>query len=245
MQSQKRVNKLYYNRYICRLEMKNILSGIFRNRNTSYAKSVIDSLNNVIDGRTEPFTSDELKYKDLPMHIKYAITEISLHKFRSNLDDAKLVLHYLDTTEDCKVRVDYPRNISLYSMQREDLQELSNKLYFGSTLYAPTLDDEKLLLSEPNIELVQTPPKYLYKCYFNYRAKHLESFASWCEANRSKIKITDNLIGLLKKGYLVDGHTFHVKNDKVLTMVKLIIGDGLGRVKKLVCNDKYIYGNEQ
>lgn len=61
MQSQKRVNKLYYNRYICRLEMKNILSGIFRNKNISYAKSVIDSLNNILDGRTEPFTSDDLR----------------------------------------------------------------------------------------------------------------------------------------------------------------------------------------
>ena len=122
---------------------------------------------------------------------------------------------------------------------------MQNNLRIDSTLYAPHVDDEALLLSEPNIELVPTEPTYRYKCYFNTKARRMQSFADYCTNNRDNIRAGERLLTIMRKGYILDGQSFYVKNDKMLMLVKLMLGNKIGRIKKLLCNDKYIYGNEQ
>jgi len=243
MQTQKRVTSLYYNKYMFGLKVDNIFFGIFRNKKLRYARSALDTINNLLETNPE-LDPKYIKNYDLPSYIRYNLQNTPYWKCNLYYLDALNIFNFLQD-EDTKCRVEYPCHLTVYNNNRKSIQSLQNNLRFSSTLYAPHVDDEKLLLSEPNLELVLTKPAYKYKCYFNSKARRLQSFADYCVKNHENIKVAPRLLKILKKGYIVDGQSFYVKNEKVLMLVKLMLGDKIGRVKKLLFNDKYIYGNEQ
>ena len=244
MQSQKRVTSLYYNRYMYGLKVDNIFFGIFRNKRLNYARSSLDTINNVLETDPELVTPKYLQLTDLPSYIRNNLQNTPQWKSKLHYSDAVIILNFM-RNEDSRCRAEYPNLLTLYNNDRNSIQDLQNHLRLSSTLYAPHIDDEKLLLSEPDIELVPTEPTFKYRCYFNTKARRLQSFADYCTKNCDSIKITDRVLTLLRKGYMADGLTFYVKNEKMLMLIKLMLGDKIGRIKKLVCNDKYIYGNEQ
>ena len=244
MQAQKRVVSLFYNKFMYGLKLNNIFFGIFRNKNLRVARSSLDTINFVLESDPELITPKYLKNTDLPSYIRNNLEDTPLWKSRLHYVDALSILNFL-RDEDTKCRAEYPSHLTVYNNDRQAIQDLQNNLRIDSTLYAPHVDDEALLLSEPDIELVPTEPTYRYKCYFNTKARRIQSFADYCTNNRDNIRAGERLLTIMRKGYIVDGQSFYVKNDKMLMLVKLMLGDKIGRIKKLLCNDKYIYGNEQ
>ena len=83
-----------------------------------------------------------------------------------------------------------------------------------------------------NILIVDEEPSYKYKVYLSDKAT--PGFARWAEANKDKIKLGHTLQREIENSGYLRGFYFWVKDDKVLLLVKMIIGGNIQRIDKLV-----------
>ena len=90
------------------------------------------------------------------------------------------------------------------------------------------------LLKDANTIVVKEQPVYPVRVMMNDR-KIDTNFAKWVDANPDKIKIGDAAYKAVKRGWLTGGLYFYLRDDKVLSLVNLMISENIRRIDRMVC----------
>lgn len=232
-----KTTKLHYGKYLYKATFCNTVLFAFSGyRNTkkdrlSLAKSVIDNL--------------DLQFAD---NKKLTVSVWRSNKSVTKIEyqEAKHILSLLQVHSDWRTRIELGRYMSIYTSSKELLDQLT--INCGAMeIYKPEEGMENFLLLNIDTAIVKTVPEYEYRVYLKGH-KNDPSFANWLKANTDKSRVGGQTLFNIAAGHYVGGNYFYVKNDKVLTIVRMLIGHNIRRVEKLVFNgdiDKYKYGNDQ
>lgn len=229
--------KMFYSEYLYKLVFRNELSIIFRNdlqkkEKLSYARSQLDVL-------TEQYRQNQ------PLIKKQFRSDVLIDV--NEYFDAMTVYSSLKKSSDYKLRIDPYSTVTLFSNNKDFLLELGNKLRTNTVqFWEPNENHIDILKSKTKIIIVDTPPKFSLKIWFN--SKRINSdFGSWIRANGDKCKIGKIALESLDNYGYLNGLYIYLRDEKILNLVTLLAGSSIRSVEKLVYIediDKYMYGSE-
>lgn len=209
-----KVEKLFYNTYRYKLAVRNSLVHLFREKKFQFAKQELDKMQTFYNAgkpihRQRGLRSDTIKPQDFL--------------------EAKTLLKKLENGIDFKIRIENV-TMQVYSNDLKWLESLAKSVSTLKEIYE--IDDNYAHLHEKNIIVKDKPFKYKYKVYLKYFVD--PSFEGWANNNRDKIRIGDILLQYIKHKNYVKGMYFYVRDDKILQLVNLMIGNSIQRVDKIV-----------
>lgn len=206
--------KLFFGKYLYKITLMNVLGTIFRGKNFTYAGEVLDTL--------------QQDYEEgLPLKRKTYAKEWKIPP--AHFTDCQIIFNTCPKWDDFLFRIEGP-NFSIYSNTREDLDLLVTKLKTVIEFHEPDPIIINYLTS--NIQIVDEIPEYQYKVYLGDKAT--PGFAKWAVGNQDKIKLGHTLKREIENSGYLRGFYFWVKDEKVLLLVKMIIGGNIQRIDKLV-----------
>lgn len=228
--------KLHYGKYLYKLVLTNSLNVLFR---TEFQK---DGKLGYTRHHLDIFSTQLRDGVPLTQSIFRTIREIEVDEFL----DAKDIYSILKKSDDYKIRVERSNLLSIYSNDRAMLTKIANRMRKSSTeFWEPNVEALELLTSNRNVIIVDNPPEFPLKVIFKGRAN--KDFANWLRANRDKSRIGDRALQSLEKSGWIDGYYMYVRDEKVLSLVTLLIGSNIRCVESLVYKgniDKYMYGSK-
>jgi hypothetical protein len=209
--------KLFYDKYLYKLGVDNPLGFIFRNKNFSHARTVIDDLQFKLEEK------ETLRYMPSMRHID--VTQDDLH-------DLKILLSELESASSFMVRCEQ-RKVGLFSNDDTWLKHVSKKLHCVSDFYEPADNTADLLLKNKNIIIKNTPFEYEFKVTLGGNSIDY-NFYNWAKENGDKIRVSPGLMTRLsQKGY-VSGKYLYLRDEKVLTLAMLFLSGNITRVDRIV-----------
>ena len=222
--------RLHYNKYLYKLVIPNQCAGYFRTEfqkdsSLSYTRKKLDIAHTHHDKSKNNIS---IPY----VNQKYTISIPVEHYY-----DAIMIYRHLKNKEDYMVRC-HRGELTIYSNDRTFVVKLSNKLkHPGIQFYEPSPENINLLTSEKNVILVNSQPKYEYKCTLGKKLG-TSALIRWIDANPHLAKIGDTARENVLSETWVKGYYFYVRDKKTLLIAQMIIGDNLQRVERLVYPDK-------
>ena len=230
----KYTKKLHYGKYVYKICIKNELASSFRgefnrakgDQKFPLAASVFDQLE-ILDVAGKAMT--------------YGFWAKTITKL--DLNYAKDLYSILTTHDDYKIRIDRGVYMWLYTNTRSLLDDVINLgNYAVKDLWDVAEEDKVFLLANQNCVLVDSPPDYDYKIYLKSQGDPAK-IVNWCADNLDKIRIGEQCLKNLRAGW-VNGNYFFVRDEQVLMLVRIMIGDSITRVEKQIYLDdldKYTY----
>lgn len=210
--------------YLYKLVLRNDLSGIFRSE--LQGKEKLSFAGNQLDQLTENYRNN------LPLYKKAWRAEVLLTE--NDYIDAVTVYNALKNSNDYKIRIDPYSQITLFSNNKLLLLDLANKLHTpGVEFWEPKDEHVEILNSKTRIRIVDTLPTLELKIYFNSKKVNAE-FAIWIEANRDKCRIGDIAFSSIKSHGYLSGLYMYIRDEKILNLVMLLVGNSIRTVEKLV-----------
>lgn len=227
--------KLFFAEYLYKLTFRNELNNIFStryhdNKNLSHARQELDRL-----------TGDYRNGKTLKKSAWRSQVPIST----SDYQDAMKIYAALKQSHGHRLRIDYS-TITIFSNDKEMLVGLADKLVAATEFYQPDDDNIDFLLNTANVIIVEKSPKFAFKVTFSYKAIDT-SFADWLENNTDKSSVGPRALDNIRNGYPHCVYIY-VRDERVLTIVQLLVGSNIQKVERLVTRDdidKYMYGSKQ
>lgn len=215
--------KLHYNKYLYKLALANPLAPWFR---TEFQK----------DGSLKVLKSKLDDYQILydigqPMYRTVYRSELPItdHEFL----DARDLYDGLLLADDYKIRVERWSGFCIYSNEKDFLVDLANKMRVSAReFWEPDSKNIEFLLDKKNTVIVDTPPQFPLKITFNYKRIN-PSFANWLENNKDKSSAGTQALSNINSGYASGNYVF-LRDERVLTMVQLIVGHNIQRIEQLV-----------
>ena len=227
--------KLHYGKYLYKLAIMNPLSHAFRsgfqdNGNLTHTKIVIDALT-LRYRNGEPLTQQTYR-SNVP------ISELAYL-------DAKDVYSILKKHSEYKIRCE-GSSISIYSNDRDLLMKIANKMRTSlREFWEPKPEAIVLLQRKENIKIVNLPTEFLYQVHLAFK-KIDPSIYNWVTSNPGKVKVGPKTLLDFARGRS-NGSYIYVRDQRVLMLVELLIGNAIRKVDKLVYKgniDKYTYDNQ-
>ena len=207
-------NKLFWDKYAYKLGVYNSATHIFRNKRLETARTAIDGLE-LAQSQGHPLRIKFHRYSQRE-------TDISENDFH----DLKVLITHFQDNEDFMLRCEGSR-LGVYSNNVNWLKTIGRKLKDPPWLWEPTMPN-----MEKNTIVVNKPVDYEFKAYLNGTAD--PNFADYCLNNKDNIRAGDRLIRDLKQERNLKGKYIYVKNDSILTIVRLFLNDNIMRIDKLV-----------
>lgn len=148
----------------------------------------------------------------------------------NDLDEVLKIVTAIKPMNDYVIRVESPY-INFYTNVSSDVEKLA-KLVTTSVKYvsypAPgseaSLDDKKIIVKNLDFE---------YRVTIGKTGQNYSNFVQWCE-DKDKVKLTNRAKEQLAKNGSWGGYYFYVKDDKMLTMVKMFVGGAIQTVERCV-----------
>lgn len=215
--------KLHYGKYLYKLALANPFASWFRTEfqkggDLKLLKTHIDKYQAVYDMGQPMFKS--VYRSELP---------ITIDEFL----DAKDLYHQLLDADDYKIRVERWTGFCLYTNDKDFLLNIAKLMRVSAReFWEPKTDTIDLLLNEKNILLVDKIPEHPIKITFNYK-KIDPAFSSWLLANKDKSTAGEVTISNISHGYASGNYVF-VRDERVLTMIQMIVGHNIQRIERLV-----------
>ena len=216
--------KLHFGKYLYKLVLSNSLCSVFRTElqkgaALSYAKENLDQLTKQYE-TGEPLTT--VRYR--------TYTEIPDKEYL----DALSIYNILKDSSDYKVRTTYYRTLTIYSNDINMLHRISDSMRTSNLeLWKPNKEHIALLTSDKNIIVVDKPTDMTLKITFK-RGNINKDFAIWVKANSDKCQIGQlTLNDIETQGHLY-GNYMYVRDEKILNLLLLLIGNSISRVDKIV-----------
>lgn len=208
--------KLFYGKYLYRLEINNSLATTFREKNLPYAKKKLDQLQQNYDNQLELIVGFGLRK-----------TPVDLNDFI----DAKRLYHIFSNYNDYKLRVE--RNfLNIYANDLSWLEKIINTVDKESVVSLHKPDPTTASVLTPNTIVVEKSNGYEYKVTVNLK-RGSPSFAKWANNNPNLIKMGSQFYEMMLNEDYVYGMYFYARDEKVLQLCNLMI-DKIGRIDKLV-----------
>ena len=210
--------KLFYNKYLYRLGIRNPLASIFRNKNFAYASTILDQLQ-------QDFESG------LPLQVTYVmrVQPIRIQDFK----DAQILYNELTRYNDDYILRIENQTVGVYSNDKQWLKTLSNKIKNVLDFCEPDKEIVEYLKQNINTIIVEDTFGYDFKITLGNEICPT-TFSQWLRTNRDKVKVTDKLIEDIENRQYTAGRYFYIRSENVLMLVKLIILDSIQRIDKLV-----------
>jgi len=226
----RKTTKLFYNKYLYKISVTGDYVDLFSSWNNSrpYDYSFVGKTIDQISERQknkQPLTITSKSYWRIR---ERSITPQSFKALK------KLYGILTNSTDYFRTRHEY-RTLNIYTNDTEILNQIKNDKYiFCAEYWEPDENSVNALLNQKQIIIVNEPPEYEFKVTIkNY--KNNEKFGNWVESNRSKVKITDYSLGGLKEShYWQDTVTFYVRDQKILSLAQMFIGQNIKRIERLV-----------
>lgn len=216
--------KLHYRKYLYKLRLDNTLSGIFRTElqrggKLEYAKAKLEEYL-VKDRNGDAITST--KYR----------TQIVITK--EELYDAYQLYKTLRNATDYLLRCEH-RSLMLYSNDKPLLLNIAQKLHTKDVeFWEPDQSAIEFLKNNTNVIIVNKEPEFPYKVTFGKRPGKPE-LAKWIDKNLDKVQIGSILHSNLRNSAKwIQGQYFYVRDENVIFLLQIMIGDNIGRIDKLV-----------
>lgn len=219
-----KTKKLHYGRYLYKIVLHNQLANIFRTEmqpagDLKYAKVQLDDLQQQYD-KGEPLYRVNFRTK----------TPVSADDFL----DAKDLYSVLRNNDSYTVRVEKFWSVSIYTNDKDMLVNIASKMRDSAReFWEPDSKDKDLLTQTPNIIIVESKPIFEYKVTFNAKISD-PNFANWAKSNQDKCKIGPVTLDNIQNKLYNNGSYFFVRDEKVLNLVRLMVGHNIRRVDKLV-----------
>lgn len=210
---ERETTKLFYNKYLYKLLLYNPLVSIFRDKNFTYARQQLDAL--------------QLKYESGE---KLRINEHRLSVPIEEFVGAKFLLAELDSQSDVKLRIESPR-MSIYSNDKKWLEYMKTKplkffeFWSPNNKYVHLLQKNTILTNDINFG-------FTYKVTFSDKID--PNFYKWIINNPSKVRVGDTCLESIKTGQYVRGFYVYIKDDKILSLIMLMIGSQIARIDNIV-----------
>jgi hypothetical protein len=214
--------KLHYRKYLYKIRIANDLASIFRteyqrNGKLSFARTRIDQYqNNAKHGYTyikKPFSEAKIRIDDLR--------------------DAKIIYKHLLDSDEYLIRCEY-NAVIIYSNNFVFLQKLLNDLVTENVeLWKPKKEYETFLKDNINSIIVNNPVQFEYKVTFG-RKRSKKELATWIKNNPNQVKATEHFIEVVNNFSFIHGLYLYAKNEKTLLLLKMIVGDNITRIDKLI-----------
>ena len=212
--------KLFYDKYLYKLGVHNPLGFIFRNKNLSHARSVIDDL------QLSQEEDQPIQYKtcaDALRHIDITVDE---------LHDLKYLLTQFQEAENFMVRCEQ-RKLGIFSNDDTWLNRVGKKLDYLCDFYEPAESTASLLLENKNVLIKNTPFEYKYKVTLG-SGKIDPNFYNWAKTNPEKVRVSPGLLRAIGQRGYVKGKYLYLRDEKVFTLAMLCLSGNIGRVDTIV-----------
>jgi len=208
-----KANKLFYDKYLYRLEIINSLSPIFRNKNFPYAREVLDKIQ---------FNLEETG--SLHFYLGRLLRNVRQLDFK----EAQFLLSEFQSQDDYTLRVECP-SLNIYTNNKFWLDKIKSYSSNVSGIWEPIN-----LRIEPNVIVTEDQKPYEYKITLGTRVD--SSFASWADKNKDKVWIGPVLKECIQNNQYTQGMYFYLRDERVLHLITIMIGSSIKRIDKIVCN---------
>tara|TARA_B100002019_G_scaffold290815_1_gene309375 strand:- start:9891 stop:10556 length:666 start_codon:yes stop_codon:yes gene_type:complete len=211
--------KLFYDKYMLRASMYFTMAPIFREKKFNHTRDVLDDLQHQFEQGSEELIWNKGYRYSRPITVDEFQDTLNLYNYLTSQDYNSYSL-----------RVEQ-MNLNWYSNDEGQLDQLIYRFKKRIVSISKPTESQKNLL-EPNIIL--KPSKYEFKVTVGATVD--PNVAYWFEKNSDKVKIGSTFLECIKQGQYVKGFYFYVKNEKVLNLVKIVLGGEITRIDKFVNN---------
>lgn len=227
--------KLHYGKYLYKVCIDNQLSSLFSSHRTEYYR------NNTLNELQDDYDAGR-KLKLSRWRIGTPIDDIEF-------ENAKFLNQLFEKFADHRKRVEFGNRIIIYTSNEDMLNELIDNLSNCiKEIHKPKEGIEAFLTQNIGTAIVKTPSEYEYRVYL--KGNRIDpGFANWLKSNCDKCKVGEmTLWNIENSSYHTNNNYFYIKNDKVLTMIRMIVGHNIRKVERLVYQgeiDKYIHADKK
>ena len=210
--------KLFWGKYLYKLAINNSIGSIFRDKNLSHAREVLDTLQ-------QQYESGQ------PLVLKSFARVLSVSEL-SFLDARKLYKFLVRARDDYTLRIQNI-NIRVYSNNHKWIHTLKSainkdnllELWEPNPSHIPTLDSNTIIVDSSN--------GYEYKVTFGVNVGDTSGFANWAKNNTRQVKVGPVLLEQLTYNGYVNDMYFYARDEKTLQLCSLMLSN-VRRVDKLV-----------
>lgn len=224
MLKSKKSRKLFYRKYVYKIDIDLAMAPYFRgayNKVNKNLDATRDMINSKIGYSYLYYRNDSNKYKSAEKSNAKKVTDI-LEKY---------------PFDSFKTRCEH-RTLSIYTND-EDLKNdlvdvMSKKTYVD--VYEPDKSALKFLLANADVVVVNSEPDMPYKVTLRNKGD-LPSIATFLTSNKDNVRATSTVVNTLKRNWYADNQYFYVRTDAMLSLVTMMFSDSIRRVEKLVVLD--------
>jgi len=149
------------------------------------------------------------------------------------LKDAETVYRLLKAADGYMVRVEL-NSLNIYTNDVTLLEDMQSKLIADAEIWRPSEKTIDFLKQNKNVILVDKVPEFPYKISFGRKPAKKE-LAKWIENNRDKVTCGPRLFESLQtENRWIQGQYIFAKDEKVILLLQMLIGDNIARIDKLV-----------
>jgi hypothetical protein len=211
-----KTNKLFWDEHPYKLVVRNRIAPIFRNRNLSHARQVLDNLQSCfIEGK--------------PLYLRRGNRKDSIAD--DQFQDAKKLLHFFSKHDDYRLRVEYT-SLSIYATDHHWLMQISKSLNQHSVAEFWEPESNILQHLEKNVIILDEKINYNYKVTLGNR-KGNSGFAAFSKTNPHLVRVGPVLMKELETAGYVSGMYFYARDEKTIQLCQLIL-DNIRRIDKII-----------
>lgn len=216
--------RLHYGKYLYKLKTKNTLASIFRtdlqrNGNLSYAEQ-----------RLKDFVQRSRSNENITVKNKFFRTTIVES---SEIDEAYHIYKCLKNADEYMVRCEY-NTLIIYSNDNELLKKIAGKIYRKVDMWEPSSSAINFLTNNQNVILVNYKPEFPWKLTFG-KKPGTKVLAEWIKKNPKNVSIGRvTLEHHEKENPWIQGTYMYARNEHVVMLIQMIVGDNITRIDKLV-----------
>ena len=215
--------KLFYKKYLYKISLTNELNNIFRaelqkSKNLAYTRDKLDE-----------FASSYRNGEPLVQTFFRTEREIPMEHY---IDAKNLYLLLKNQSGNFKVRVEVGTSLAIYTNDENLLDNITDRLeHTIDGVWLPAIGTLHLL--EQDSIIVDHKPEFPIRVLFKDE-RISPDFANWLRANRDKSRIGDKALQSIDDHTHMNGFYFHVRDEKVLSIVHMLIGHAIRGIYNLV-----------
>ena len=147
--------------------------------------------------------------------------------------DARRLYLILKSQKDYTLRVTPNGNITVFTNNEKLIDTIERVCSVVLEVMKPDKNEISQLTDIKNIVLVDKTPEFSIRVTLNSIPTN-SGILKWLSANKDKSKIGEKALDILKNGWYSNGLYFYVRDEKVLNMIYMLVGNSIRRVDKLV-----------
>lgn len=223
MLKQFQTKKLHYGKYLYKIKIGTPISHIFqknrqRDNELSFAKSMIDRYRDDCNNTKRKISNKKIDFK---------IT-------KNVVNDAEVVYNNLIDSSDYIVRCEF-MHLMIYTNSESLIDSISSSLSTERyDIWKPDVNTINLLKNSSNLIISNKKVDFPYKLTFGKKRSKSE-LGKWITKNKDKVKAGSTiLLNLLSDNRYINGQYIYVKDEKVLLLIQMMIGDNISRIDKII-----------